>query len=331
MKLENVQVEVSTHCQLSCLMCPKRIFRREWISGHMDMEIFRRIPFEKFRYAHLQGWGEPLLNPNIIEMVEFAKAKGCRVGITTNGLLLDEFAEDLVKAGIDLVAISIASADEKTHRKIRGCKLSDLLENIRMLSNIRGKPKITLVTMMLKDTINDLPKFVEMAKDVGADEVIANNLDYIPSPDLTGLEVFSEKENREVLNVIRKAEELAKRLGISFFAKPIKLEEALVCAEDPISSCLITVDGHVSPCVYAHLPTRSDEIIRVFRGKVVRVRKRYFGSLVEEDFEKVWKCKEYKDFRARFERRKRAIDEFLVLELPELPDVCKTCYKAYSV
>lgn len=329
--MKNVQVEVSTHCQLRCLMCPKRIFRREWVSDHMDMEIFRRIPFEKFRYAHLQGWGEPLLNPNIIEMVEFAKAKGCRVGITTNGLLLDEFAEDLVKAGIDLVAVSIASADEKTHRKIRGCKLSDLLENIKMLSNIKGKPKITLVTIMLKDTINDLPKLVKIAKEVGADEVIANNLDYIPSQDLTGLEVFSEKENREILNAIGKAEELARRLGISFFAKPIKLEEVLVCAENPIESCLITVNGDVCPCVYLHLPTKSENISRFFMGKTITVRKTYFGNISKEKFTKIWKGKEYKKFRTVFEVRLSSIFPFFGHSPPELPDVCKTCYKAFNI
>gem|GEM_PF-5175064 len=28
-KLDNVQVEVSTHCQLNCVMCPKRVFRKD--------------------------------------------------------------------------------------------------------------------------------------------------------------------------------------------------------------------------------------------------------------------------------------------------------------
>jgi len=63
-KLGFVQVEVSTKCQLNCIMCPKSVFRDEWISKDMEMEVFESIPFKKFRYTHLQGWGEPLLHPN---------------------------------------------------------------------------------------------------------------------------------------------------------------------------------------------------------------------------------------------------------------------------
>ncbi len=330
-KLDSVQVEVSTHCQLSCLMCPKSVFKRDWIFGHMDLETFKKIPFERFKYAHLQGWGEPLLNPDIIEMMEIAKNKGCSVGITTNGLLLDEFAKDLV-GRVDLVAISIAGAREDVHRRVRGCSLSDLLENVRLLSELRKgeRPKVTLVTMMLKETIHDLPKLIELAKDVGADEVIANNLDYVPSEDLIDEVVFSEKENPEFSEIIGEAKVLADELGITFVAKPIKLEEALVCAENPIRSCLITVNGDVCPCVYLHLPTKSDKIVRFFRGKKVEVRKTYFGNLKNENFKKIWNKKEYWEFRRTFEIR--LFPDFTVIpKIPKLPEMCRSCYKAYSV
>ena len=168
-----VQVEVSTFCQLRCVMCPKTIFRVEWISKNLDMETFKRIPFDLFRFAHLQGWGEPLLNPEIVEMIDVAR-ENCKVGLTTNGLLLDQFANDLVKR-LDYIAISIASADDKTHREIRRVGLYDLIEKIKLVSELRRgkKPRITLVTMMLKSTVHDLPKLVDIAKNCGADEVIA--------------------------------------------------------------------------------------------------------------------------------------------------------------
>jgi len=83
----------------------------------MILETFKKIPFELFRYAHLRGWSEPLLNSDIIEIVKIAKKEGCLVGITTNGLLLDELAKDLVRSGIDLVAVSIASPNAEIHKK----------------------------------------------------------------------------------------------------------------------------------------------------------------------------------------------------------------------
>ena len=330
-KLNSVQVEVSTFCQLSCLMCPKSIFRKDWLNKHMELETFRKIPFERFRYAHLQGWGEPLLNPHIIEMTEIAKEKGCSVGLTTNGLLLRDFAKELAKF-TDIVAVSIASPNPEIHERVRGCELSELVEGIESLSKARRnrKPKIVITTIMFKDTVKDLPELVRLAKNCGADEVIANNLDYIPTKELFGLEVFSEEEDPEIARVAENAKKLAKELGVNLAIRPLKLEECVVCAENPIKSCLITVNGDVAPCVYAHLPTKSETIQRIFKGEVIRVRKLYFGNLNKESFEDIWKSRGYKSFRNTFVRRVSMLVGFSA-DVPDLPEVCKTCYKAYSI
>ena len=330
-KLNSVQVEVSTFCQLHCSMCPKNVFREDWINKHMELETFKKIPFERFRYAHLQGWGEPLLNPNIIEMIEIAKKAGCSVGLTTNGLLLQDFAKDLAKF-TDIVAISIASPNPEIHKKIRKCELSELVEGIESLSKARrnGKPKIVITTIMFKDTVKDLPDLVRLAKNCGADEVIANNLDYIPTGELFGLEVFSERENSEIAKDVENAKKLAEELGVNLVVRPLKLEECVVCAENPVKNCLITVNGDIAPCVYAHLPTKSETIQRVFKGEVIRVRKLYFGNLKKESFKDIWKSRRYKNFRNTFVRRVSMLVGFSA-DVPDLPEVCKTCYKAYSV
>ncbi len=328
-KLGSVQVEVSTHCQLNCLMCPKSIFRKDWIHEHMDLDTFRNVPFKLFRYAHLQGWGEPLLNPNIIEMIEIAKREGCSVGITTNGVLLQEFARELANAGIDLVAVSIASPKLEEHRKIRGCDLYEILEGIRLLSEY-GIPKIVVTTVMMKNTVKNLPELIKIAKEYGVSEVIANNLDYVPSKDLEELKVFSHEEDRELTRILEDAKKVAKNSGVNVVVKPVKLEECLVCAENPIKNCLVTVDGRIAPCVYLHLPTKSDVIRRVFLGREITVPKVYFGNLRETEFKKIWNGRKYKEFRNVFVRRLSVVPGF-DFEIPELPEVCKTCYKAYSV
>ncbi len=318
-----VQVEVSTRCQLNCLMCPKYWFSDEWIAKDMDMQIFRSIPFRKFEYAHLQGWGEPLLNPKIGEMIDFA-GKYCEVGLTTNGLLLKAHVEALMNT--DLVAVSIASADERVHEKIRKCRLEGIKDGIKLLSEQRSskKPKIVLVTMMMKDTIKGLPQIIELASECGADEVIANNLDYIPSGEMVGEDVLNyPSANR----YIKMAEKTAAEYGIDFTARPTTMEEALICAENPIENCLITVNGLVSPCVYLHLPTKSDHIVRYFKGEKYSVPKVYFGKV--PDFN--WKSKEYQKFRGMFERRRSILHYLFSFTPPPLPEVCRTCYKAYSV
>ncbi len=313
-----VQVEVSTKCQLSCMMCPKTVFRKDWVFVNMDLETFKKIPFNRFDFAHLQGWGEPLLNPDIGEMIEIAK-KYCKVGLTTNGLLLDEFDE--VKK-LDYLAISIASADDEKHKRIRKCSLEELKEKIRVVSD---KVSVTLAFMMLRDTYEELPQIVEIAKNVGAKEVIANNLDYIPAKELESQAIFLQRVDEKPIElaILR-----AREMGIKLTVKSIRLEEVLVCAENPIENCLVTVDGRITPCVYLHLPTKSEKIVRYFNGKRVEIPKLYFGSV--ENFEKVWKGKSYVEFRRTFERRVMGAYEFPP-NIPELPEACKTCYKAYGV
>ena len=133
----------------------------------------------------------------------------------------------------------------KFTRKIRGCDLSRLIKSISRLSEMRrgGKPRITITTVMLKDTIGDLPELVKLAKFCEADEVIANNLDYIPTKDLLGLEVFSEKVDPKVDEILNNARVIAKDLGINLAIRPIKFEEALVCAENPLKSCFILAES----------------------------------------------------------------------------------------
>ncbi len=323
LRLNAVQVEVSTKCQLNCVMCPKHVFSGDWIRENMDLDTFKSVPFEFFDYAHLQGWGEPLLNDHLPEMIDIAK-KHCKVGLTTNGLLLDEYVDVLSK--IDLLAISIGSADPEVHRSVRKSKLEKILDNVRLLSERKDRPKIVFNTLMMKDTVRHLPNLVKLAFEYGADEVIANNLDYIPAEDLFPLKVFSSDEAKKY---VEEARVLAEKLGVGFTARPLKLEEALVCAENPIKNCLITYDGKVAPCVYLHLPTKSETIRRYFEGRIYEVKKVYFGT-VFEGFTKVWRRKDYTNFRAVFEERLRSMFGF-ELNVPKLPTPCRTCYKAYSI
>jgi len=89
---------------------------------------------------------------------------------------------------------------------------------------------------------------------------------------------------------------------------------------------LITYNGQITPCVYLHLPTKSNRIVRVFKGKVLEIEKVYFGDVGDE---KSWKS--YSNFGKIFERRKSLMWYVLPTEIPPLPEPCKTCYKAYGV
>lgn len=70
----------------------------------MSLSTYRKISeyFDRVKNVHLQGWGEPLLNPHIFEMIQIAKSKNCTASLTTNGFnLTPEISERLMKESLD--------------------------------------------------------------------------------------------------------------------------------------------------------------------------------------------------------------------------------------
>ena len=88
----------------------------------MDLDLYKSLSrdFSSVEEIDLTGSGEPLMNKNLDQMVRIAKDSGCRVGFSTNGVLLtpDRF-DGLLDAGLDWVAFSIDAATSETYQKIR--------------------------------------------------------------------------------------------------------------------------------------------------------------------------------------------------------------------
>jgi sulfatase maturation enzyme AslB (radical SAM superfamily) len=109
-------VEVTNRCNLHCRMCPRERMTRP--QGNMTQATFYRLLGELSRLPTMDtarvelgfaGQGEPLLHPDLPRFVAAATARlGCRVGITTNGLLLDERrGRQLREAGLGTVHVSV--------------------------------------------------------------------------------------------------------------------------------------------------------------------------------------------------------------------------------
>ncbi|MDN5348282.1 MAG: hypothetical protein PWP65_1846 [Clostridia bacterium] len=114
-----LQLEVSGRCQLKCIFCPHTILAEKWQGRLFSWESFRKYiaPYLKgIGLIYFQGWGEPLLHPRLFDMLQAAKAAGCRVGFTTNGVLLNpEIATKIVSLPCDVLGVSLAGATEDTY------------------------------------------------------------------------------------------------------------------------------------------------------------------------------------------------------------------------
>lgn len=98
----------------------------------MDWTLFEKIledlkAFQgQISVINLHGFGEPLLNPRIADMVRALKESGCcrEIRTTTNGSLLDSaVSESLISAGIDIVQISVEALSSEGYWELCGVQM----------------------------------------------------------------------------------------------------------------------------------------------------------------------------------------------------------------
>ena len=132
-----LRVSITDRCNLRCTYCrPKEGVS---LKGHDDIlryeEIIRivsqavKIGFIKIR---LTG-GEPLVRRDFVAFArDLKKIQGLRdISLTTNGILLDQYAEDIFKAGITRINISLDSINKDKYFQItRGGNLDDVFRGI---------------------------------------------------------------------------------------------------------------------------------------------------------------------------------------------------------
>jgi MoaA/NifB/PqqE/SkfB family radical SAM enzyme len=122
-------------CNLGCPMCPYtdgnsdiRKFYRERDGELFPVPLWQSIADEAGEYGawmRCTGGGEPMLHPQMVEMIEYAKERGARVWMNTNGTMFGpspkhrEKLKRVIKAGIDLIEFSMDAADAETYAKLR--------------------------------------------------------------------------------------------------------------------------------------------------------------------------------------------------------------------
>jgi MoaA/NifB/PqqE/SkfB family radical SAM enzyme len=116
-----VKIKVNYGCNLKCEMCKHwRETREPPISTDRFREIISELGELGTKKVHFSG-GEPMLRPQLPDLVAHAASLGIRVTLTTNGTLIDkEKARRLIEAGLRGVNVSIDSPIRKMHEKIRG-------------------------------------------------------------------------------------------------------------------------------------------------------------------------------------------------------------------
>jgi len=145
----HLDIETTNVCNLKCPMCPRTILIEKddfSAQGYMSDEDYKNIIDQGVangvKSIKLNYLGEPLLHPNVVWQVKYAKEQGIiDVMFNTNGALLTkEISKELLEAGLDKLFISFDSISPdiyETQRK--GTHLGKVIDNVYQFVLLRNK------------------------------------------------------------------------------------------------------------------------------------------------------------------------------------------------
>lgn len=152
-------------CNALCPHCPytASTLRKEprakefpWISE----EIFKSIADQTGQYQatlRISGAGEPMLHPQMVDLIVYAKSVGCKVGLINNGSLMnEENARRLLEAKTEMIEFSVDAADPDTYDIVRkGLNFEKTVANIKKTVELRNKlsPETTIIASVVNQKI----------------------------------------------------------------------------------------------------------------------------------------------------------------------------------
>lgn len=216
-------VETTTRCNLRCSMCVKQAEGACIPDTDMSMDVFRALEpaFPHLEGLILNGIGEPLLTPLLLDMIKLARAsmpENATIGFQTNGMLLTaRKAEELVQAGLNTICLSVDVVDEDGifHGGEDVSKTFDAFKHLREAAKTTGNPlRIGVEFVLMRDTAEALPRSLAWAAEQGAEfALVTHMLPYCET--VADQELFNPNTETSMAEFAKWKQE-ADELGIDF-------------------------------------------------------------------------------------------------------------------
>jgi MoaA/NifB/PqqE/SkfB family radical SAM enzyme len=322
---EQVKIETTTRCNLACRFCghtwgaarnlgiehlpegenfDKEFLRACARSGkHLSREDFQRIAdqFPCMTRLDIQGMGEPLLNPNFSDILDFGRKRDVEIQFFTNATLLTlELARKIVTSHVSEISISLDGTTAGTYEMIRpGAVFQKVVDNIHTLCEVKKqkkaeKPIVRIAMVVTSFNMHQLPHLVELASQLGADQVVATQFKCI-SPDLASWTCDPIELAAGIEEGRKKAHELSIPLRIEFAINPSNHQsqnitgkaKAIKHSQRKKASCFwpwfsvnINIDGYLTPCAYVPLHEGWN-----------------LGNVLDRPFKDLWNAEPYQKLR----------------------------------
>ena len=170
-KVDYLRLSVTDRCNFRCVYCmpPEGVpsIPHEEILSYEDMAFFVEAAVEVgISKVRITG-GEPLVRRGVPSLVAMIRAfpEVHDISLTTNGVLLPCFVNELKAAGLDRVNISLDSLDPDRYRRLtRGGCLDEALAGVESAWRANLCP-VKINVVMMPDLLRELPDFVSLTRE----------------------------------------------------------------------------------------------------------------------------------------------------------------------
>jgi len=139
-------VEPTNLCNLRCIECPAGTGSMTRSKGNLDISLFRSFIDDLspcLSYLMLYFQGEPLLHPQLTELIQYASHKKVYTSVSTNGHHLNrENVMRIIESGLNRIIISLDGTDQESYQQYRsGGDFKKVLHGIVNLVQIKKEIK----------------------------------------------------------------------------------------------------------------------------------------------------------------------------------------------
>ena len=319
-------------CNTNCTHCwvhtPSVKHDKEFLDTSFPMERFKRMIDDaaqlRVETIILQGDGEPLLHPDSLNMLRYARLKGIDVRFFTNGILLTErIAKEVVKIGVKEIYCSFPAGSPETYKTINPIQKPEtynkVVKNLKRLMEIKRAagvqdPRVIVTHVIHTQNHHEL---VKMAKDDVYEKVDAARFYLIRLDVMNKFLQLNQKEIEKIKNQIPQVEQILKK-GQVEFVDNIKFQldnynnnDGSWCDETFLKKgCtigyyfnLVPAKGDISFC--CHLRT--------------------VGDLSKQSYKEIWNSNKYKRWRYHAKYMDKHKNSMFLNNQPLYDDHCTHC------
>jgi radical SAM protein with 4Fe4S-binding SPASM domain len=309
-----ITFEASAYCNSNCRLCPVGLKIDGSPKGFLRFDTFKKAVDEAKNYLirlDFADWGEPLLNPDIFDMIQYAEKRRIMAALSTNlhAVKNEEDLKRIVNSGLSFVTISLHGVSQESYEAYQpGMDFRQTVDKIQNLVNFkrslrRVKPIIDVVFAITKKNQHEVRKMSQFAKDMGVDSIIytasLNLRFYLGDPHKLS-EVINEWAQIEPLGLsdnVAFRKEGAMALYRAVLGGKVSFEELdklrltgrHVCL-DPWRYLVVNWDGTVSLCCvdyrkYVVGDTHTESIIGIWNNKRYQAVRNYLRKVSADDSE----------------------------------------------